>query len=240
MIQKNAIKVNTKLTFYAIIIYIMEAVDKIIRTNGHSMMIQVTNLGEVIVKAPLNFSNDKIDKFINQKYEWIVKCKSRAIEIVKANEDIVNYKKCLFLGKIYSLIPYNTKEIAEYNDNLLIPNNKDTIKTLKLWYKKIGKDILTSRLDYFCKLLKVSYSSLKIDSARTKWGSCNTKKVISINFRALMLTTDCIDYIILHEVCHLKEFNHSLKFWLLVESVMPNYEKEKSLIKKSAFLLNLY
>ena len=86
----------------------------------------------------------------------------------------------------------------------------------------------------------LEFEGVKIINSRAKWGSCDSKSNLSFNFKMLMLPPNLIDYIIIHELSHLLELNHSQKFWEIVGSVMPSYKKHRQLLKSSGFLLTLF
>ena len=114
------------------------------------------------------------------------------------------------------------------------------LKTLKLWYKKIAKQILSDRLAFLETRVKLKSTSLKIGDSRGRWGSCNSKGVICFNWRVIMLPPAIIDYVIVHELCHLVEMNHSKNFWKLVETFLPRALEQKAAIKEFGFLLSLF
>ena len=100
-------------------------------------------------------------------------------------------------------------------------------------------DILPQKARYYAKKLGVSYGRITIRNQRTRWGSCSSKK--NLNFNCLiMLTPESVqDYVVVHELCHLIEMNHSKRFWSLVESVLPDYRKSEAFLKKEGAALML-
>jgi len=111
---------------------------------------------------------------------------------------------------------------------------------LKSWYKKTAKNILEERVGYISNLIKLSPNSIRISDSKGRWGACNSKGNVSFNFRVVMLAPSIIDYVIVHELCHLVEMNHSKRFWNLVDSFLPNASTQKQKIKEFSFLLSLY
>lgn len=79
-------------------------------------------------------------------------------------------------------------------------------------------------MEYFADLMQVNYTLIKIDNSKSRWGSCDQKGVIKFNLRLAMLPHKVIDYIIIHELSHLLEFNHSKEFYKIIESIMPDYK----------------
>lgn len=90
-------------------------------------------------------------------------------------------------------------------------------------HKKAALILVLNRLEYFNRHYKLRYSKVSIKNQKTRWGSCSKKGNLNFNYRIILLSPELRDYIIIHELCHLKEFNHSLQFWQLVAECCPNY-----------------
>jgi predicted metal-dependent hydrolase len=93
--------------------------------------------------------------------------------------------------------------------------------------KTLAKKYLTERMDHFSKIMNVTYKDIKINSAHTRWGSCNAKGSISFTYRLILVPLPLIDYVVVHELAHLKEMNHSKKFWKTVDDILPDYKASK-------------
>ena len=96
------------------------------------------------------------------------------------------------------------------------------------FYRKLASEYLPPRVAELAAEYSFTYNRLRIKNQKTRWGSCSAKGNINLNLRLMMAPVDAIDYVIFHELCHLKELNHSPKFWLLVESHCPAYRKLKA------------
>ena len=100
--------------------------------------------------------------------------------------------------------------------------------------------ILWGRVSYFANLMQVEPTKVRLSNARGCWGSCNSLGVISLNWRLIMVPHDLIDYVVVHELAHLLQMNHSSLFWNVVKSVLPDYQNRRKLLKKGDYLLSLY
>lgn len=218
--------------------------DYIERSKRKTLSLTVLKDGNVIVKAPISMSDKTINKFIEDKQDWI----REKLLIVKENkskfEDILNLSKFLLFGNRYKVLKSQVKQI-ETNEKfeIVIPSKIEddkVIKTLVAWYKKIAKKILTERLEFIEDRIRLKSSAIKFSDSKGRWGSCNSFGVIHLNWRVVMLPPKIIDYVIVHELCHLKQMNHSKDFWSLVAKFMPGYETQKKVIKEYSFLLGLY
>lgn len=209
-----------------------------------TLSLSVMKDGNVVVKAPIGMRNETINHFVEEKQAWI-RDKLFLINKTKVKfDDVVHYQRFLLYGNKYSLILDNVKKI-ETNDKfqIIMPQKIDRekiLKTLKNWYKKIAKQILEDRLKFIESRIKLKSSLLRISDSKGRWGSCNSKGVITFNFRVIMLPPAIIDYVIIHELCHLVEMNHSKHFWELVNSFLPNTPKLKEELREYGFLLNLF
>ena len=98
-------------------------------------------------------------------------------------------------------------------------------------------EVIPERVACYAPLVGVTYGNITIRSQRTRWGSCSSKG--NLNFNCLLMLTpgDVIDYVVVHELCHRKEMNHSPKFWAEVERILPNYKKSKRWLKENGQVL---
>jgi hypothetical protein len=92
-------------------------------------------------------------------------------------------------------------------------------------YKNQAKEILKERLPYFSDCYGVTYKNVVIKNITSRWGSCSSKGNLNFNYKIALLSPELADYIIVHELCHLKEMNHGDEFWKLVERCMPNHKE---------------
>jgi predicted metal-dependent hydrolase len=91
--------------------------------------------------------------------------------------------------------------------------------------KEKARVLVKERLEYWNKHYKFKYNRVSIRNQRSRWGSCSSLGNLNFNFRIVTLPIHLVDYIIVHELCHLRQFNHSQKFWNLVGETLPNYEE---------------
>ncbi|MBO5338096.1 MAG: M48 family metallopeptidase [Clostridia bacterium] len=122
------------------------------------------------------------------------------------------------------------KKKQELVKNAHIPKDfsENEIKELK----KRAREIIEPILEYYSNKMGVSYERVSINSAKTRFGSCSSKKTLNFSYRLALYPYEAIEYVCVHELAHLKEMNHSKKFWQIVEAELPNYKARKQLLKR--------
>lgn len=218
--------------------------DLIERSNRKTLSLFVMKDGNVVVKAPINLNDEVIERFVNEKQNWIREKLALVNQTKSKFEDVMQYKKFLLYGNKYSLLLADVKKI-ETNDNfqIVIPQKtepQNILKVLRSWYKKIAKSILQDRLNFLEDRVRLKSTAMKISDCSGKWGSCSSKGLIRFNWRVILLPPAVIDYVIIHELCHLVEMNHSKNFWRQVCTFLPNTPKLKEEIKQYGFLLSMF
>jgi len=100
-----------------------------------------------------------------------------------------------------------------------------------LLYKERARAIVIKRLEYFNKFYQFKYKRISIRDQRTRWGSCSKSGGLNFNYRLVFLPPELIDYLIVHELCHLKELNHSPAFWNIVSQQIPDFKKRRQTLR---------
>ncbi|MBE5734976.1 MAG: M48 family metallopeptidase [Clostridiales bacterium] len=218
--------------------------DCIIRTNRRSMSLSVSKDGKVIVRAPRKLDINKIFEFVNEKESWINKHLNAIKNTSLVNHDIKEYNVFLFLGNKYKLRQVaGIKQIEFCSNEIIYPTNWDKeilIAKMKKKYRQLASSILNDRIEYFAKLMQLDYNTFAVRDYKARWGCCSKKLDIVINYKAIMLPHVLIDYILIHELSHIIEFNHSSSFYKIIESVMPDWKKNRKKLKDYDFLLGLF
>ncbi|MBQ7308370.1 MAG: M48 family metallopeptidase [Clostridia bacterium] len=210
------------------------------KTKRKTMSIKINSKGEVVVSVPKNTTDSKVLEFINKHSNWIDSHLSKINDILKQNSELLNYEKIMYLGKKYDVIYVNgLKEISLKNDGIYVPYifQKKIKKYLQEWYLKSFNEIIVNRTNTLLKKLKLSCNEIVAINSVYRWGTCSSDKKISFNYKLLMLDYELIDYVIVHEVCHLVVMNHQAKFWKKVGLILPNYKELIKKLKNYGFLL---
>ena len=134
----------------------------------------------------------------------------------------VSYKSGIaFLESKAEWIREKSEKYLNDPENILLKGSKNEYAERS----SEARALIEKRLEYFGKLYDVTWNRVSIRNQKTRWGSCSRKKDLSFNYRLLYLPGHLRDYVIVHELCHLREFNHSKKFWELVGAAFPDYQK---------------
>jgi len=204
----------------------------LIRSRRKTLSLQIKN-GELIVRAPLKLPKDVIDNFVASKNEWIVdKLHQSKKRLEQQDAFKLTYgSTVLYRGCEYIIVAKEGDEIGVDNGTFYMPPymDSDEIKdACKRVYRRLAKMHIIKRVGEVSNRMGVTPSAIRITSAKTRWGSCSSKKSINFSWFLIMADDDAIDYVIVHELAHITEMNHSKKFWAIVEDVLPNYRQRKS------------
>lgn len=216
----------------------------IIRTNKRTLSLLVNAKGELIVRAPYNFPEHKIFEFIKEKQDWIIKKQNAVRANSYINQNVVNYNVFLFLGQ--ELTPVISSEVKEFymeDGRLLIPAKIPSdriLPRLERWYRKVAEGVIVDRVNYLAQKLRLRPKQVGINNNKTRWGVCDVNGNIAINWRAIFLPPNLLDYIVVHELCHLLEFNHTKAFWAIVGNVIPDYQSVRKHLKCLNYLILLF
>tara|TARA_B100001540_G_scaffold249681_1_gene225502 strand:+ start:370 stop:1053 length:684 start_codon:yes stop_codon:yes gene_type:complete len=197
---------------------------------------------EVIISVPKFLSDNEIYNLVEIKIKWIKnKLALEKLNNVSIKRKYENGDIFLYLGSEYSLkIKKSHKDNIYIKDKNLIVEAKNVLSTnniknnIKNWYISESKKYLTKTNSYYEILIGVKSNKLLFGQYKSKWGSCNSKKTISYDWRIIMAPFEVIHYLIIHELCHIKFPNHSIYFWKYVEKYMINYKIQKKWLKNNS------
>ncbi len=190
------------------------------------LSIHIDPSGLITVKAPNRTSDDIVISAVKQHGSKIVK-QLQAIEA--ARQPAPNVRSYEEEGKFLHLGRYYTLQELIATDGL---TEEELQRELKKFYFASCKKVIGERLKIYQKQLKVTPKSYLIEESLTKWGSCSSAKHLTFNYRLAMAPIDVIDYVVIHELCHLLHMNHDRSFWRRVGSIMPDYKEKEAFLAK--------
>ncbi len=211
---------------------------QIAHRDRRTIGLKITNDG-LVVHAPKRIFDFQLQKILKQKADWIItkleaKRKSYVPPISWSSHEVLQ-----FLGNNITLVIADsaTNKQAAFDQThlriaLKVPNDHEMVKRKVIqWYKKQAMQDFGRRLAIFAAKLGVATPPLRLSNARSRWGSCSSRGDLRLSWRLLQAPPHIINYVICHELAHLKEMNHSAKFWAVVASIFPDYKKAEKALK---------
>lgn len=208
------------------------------RRSRRTVGLKINQFG-LVVHAPNRISQSTLEQMLMSKLDWIIKKlhaqKLNQVETMQWQDGA----ELFLLGNqiTLSVRPDTVSRAVDYQPGLLevaLPNtgNQTVIaKKVLQWYKKQALSDFSRRIALLSAKLDVTTPPLFLSSARSRWGSCNSKQEIRLNWRLLQAPPHIINYVVAHELAHLKEMNHSAKFWAIVERIYPDYKTAEKELK---------
>ena len=196
----------------------------------------------VKVTVPKNLSDERIEELIKGRILWIKqKLALQATAIISKPKEYVDGEAFAYLGRNYRLKCANGSEesvkLKSGYLNVTTKNGKRNSEHIKAaieqWYRTKALSRLVDKNKRYSAILKVEPTSINLKDYKAMWGSCSPKGVVSYNWRIILAPHKIVDYIVVHELCHLIEPNHSSKYWKQVMSVIPDYENSKEWLKNN-------
>jgi predicted metal-dependent hydrolase len=209
---------------------------RINRSRRRTVAIYIKD-GNVEVRAPLKMSKSYIDNFVTSKELWITKHLAKSQANAKLREAfMLDYgDTATFRGTEYPLTAKTGTRAGFDGERFYLPPglSREQIKSLVIQiYCRLAKLYLTDRVAYFARLMGVSPAAVKVNGAKTRWGSCSAKKSVNFSWRLVLADDTVIDYVVVHELAHITQMNHSERFWSAVEDVLPNYRERRKQLKR--------
>jgi predicted metal-dependent hydrolase len=214
------------------------------RKRRKTISLQISGQSELIIAAPYFTPVAEINRFVQEKQNWIHKTiqKRKEDSIKNKSKEYITGEMFYYLGESFPLETFfekNERKGLVFWGNRFYLNTADAaekgISYFVSWYKKKAKQHLRQRVDFFSRELNLREKSVKITSAEKRWGSCSAEDNLSFSFRLIMAPPAIIDYVIVHELMHIKEKNHSTAFWKLIEAVMPEYKIHRRWLKDNNY-----
>lgn len=204
---------------------------------------------EVEIRVPSKTKPEAIRRLMQNKAHWVIKNIEwfNQFQYVSAEKEYVNGETFLYLGRQYRLkiIKSQDRPIARLRGRYFevsVPANIFEKKKTELvkealfsWYKTHAEEIILEVAIKYSKKLGVQTPDVKVKYQLKRWGSCTRSNVLNINLQIAMAPMSQIEYVVAHELCHLKYKNHSYDFWQLLRIIMPDYELRKENLRKEGW-----
>lgn len=180
-------------------------------SRRRSISIQIGTAGQMTVRCPYFATQKMVERFLYEKQAWIYK---HYTDMIKKTEETDA-------------------------DDLQSPIRANEDPALVNKHKKYARKIFEARVAYFHQFTGGNFTSITIRDQKTRWGSCSGRGTLSFNWRLILAPPEILDYVVVHELCHLTHMNHSREFWALVGSVIPDYKVRRKWLKENGHTLRL-
>ncbi|WP_294167700.1 M48 family metallopeptidase [uncultured Clostridium sp.] len=216
-----------------------------------TMSISVEPPNYILVVAPTGMPEEDIKGIVKSRGRWIVQklFEFRNIDAKRVNREFVNGESFMYLGRNYSLqihvdetLQNNFKvKLSRGKFNVYVKEKSDEIikEAMESWYREKTEEQVRKRIKYYQKFFEKKPSDIKVKEQKKRWASCTSKNELLFNWRCGMARATALDYIVVHEMCHMYYKNHSQEFWDLVASVMSDYESRKEWLRDNGIRMDL-
>ena len=216
------------------------------KKRRRTISLQVKGDGKVVVYAPFRTPEWEVEKFVTGKRSWIRRKQSeRELSSKRKEKKFLPGEEFLYLGESY---PLDIQSSNNHGHPLMLSFgrfvlDKAHIKEARAlfiqWYKKEAKEKLGGRISYHCNRLQLYPEGFRITSAKCRWGSCSADNRLSLSWRIMMAPLNVIDYVLIHELVHIREKNHSKRFWSYLEKFVPEYRQYRLWLRTNQDLLQI-
>jgi hypothetical protein len=204
------------------------------RSSRRTLCVSISSDNKITVYSPRRTSVAEIEKFLLSKSDWLDKKIKKNSIIISHSQDVLSFKSVLVNGNVLPL--YIGKE------NKIEPNCVQVINLNYLpqvYVNNFGKDFLNN-FEMLSSKLNLKANSVKFKDYKSRWGCCDCKNNIIFNYKLLMLPIKMQEYVIIHELCHIAQHNHSAEFWALVQTFCPDWKAIRKQLKSYSYLNTLY
>ncbi|MBP2650628.1 MAG: hypothetical protein H6Q74_1453 [Firmicutes bacterium] len=215
-----------------------------------TLQLKVVPPGLIQITLPSNFPLNQIEDVLKAKAAWIISHLKQLATLADChiNSTLTNGAQILYLGEAMTLniipisitrpsLTLNGQTITIYLPIAQFNQPEVLFNTLRQWYINAATEYLAVRTNYWAEKISVRPRHISIRQQKTRWGSASPSGNINYNWQIIMAPPEVIDYLIIHELCHIKIFNHSATYWQLVAQSDANYKQHREWLRHNGYLL---
>jgi predicted metal-dependent hydrolase len=222
----------------------------LVRSRRTTTDIVVERDGRVVVRAPQHLSDKRIARMVDSRRLWIYKTLAewRDANATRIIREYRNGEGFLYLGRSYRLLL-----VSDQDEPVILKNGRFCLRrdlvegadtttakaAFRDFYITRGRERLRQRVEYFEPKVGVSVRGLTVRDLGNRWGACSPKGNLSFHWKCLMAPATVIDYIVVHELCHLHHLDHTELFWNEVDKILPTYSTQKDWLRKHGAAMNV-
>jgi predicted metal-dependent hydrolase len=204
----------------------------------------ISGINGVQAKVPLNYNAKELESFVTSKRDWILKTSQYYGKLKKRCDGLEPYA-IYFLGSKYRFnIVKDRQPSTMISDTLKlitfhVTDRRRYIQHMHKWYKQQTARIIADRLPMLASRFNVKYNKVSIKNQKSRWASCSKKGNLHFNLLLAAAPSNVIDYVMIHELMHLIEFDHSHQFWQLVKEADPDYKKHREWLANYSLVIKV-
>ena len=206
---------------------------ELVRTKRKTLALTLDREGHLLVRAPLRLPLTQIDAFVLEKQVWVEKTRARLQGLPPAQEALTLADGATFpyLGNTLTLWHADVRCVTLQGDRLFVPQTADSLAPVLRWVDGQARRELFARVEKYAQSLLLKPKTLRLSRAKGRWGSMSSRGTLSLNRSLMLCPPHIIDYVIVHELCHIAQPNHSAAFWATVGRHMPDYAARRAWLK---------
>lgn len=208
---------------------------RLIRSKRKTVSLTITPQGELVVRAPARASLREIEEIAARHSQWIERQVQKAQKAAscKAAFGLRDGEEILFLGSRVVLAS-SQGECRLTGNTLWLPQGEEACRreALTAWMRRQAREYIPGRVEYFSSRMGFAPTRVSVTSARTRWGSCSGKNTLNFSLYLMSFPPRVIDAVVVHELAHIREKNHSASFYRLVEDTMPDYRLRAAVLRE--------
>ena len=200
----------------------------LIRARRRTAAIQIQKDGQVVVRAPMRLPKKEIERFLQEKESWILAQQQRMRQRQQRREQFaLSDGRLPLLGKFFPLEQTDDGKPCYQDGVFCLPRGgeEQLRQQAQLLYRQIAREELTRRVAFYAPKLGVQPTGLRINGAKGRWGSCSGKNSLNFSWRLMLAPEHCVNYVVVHELCHILHHDHSAAFWREVERFFPDWKE---------------
>ena len=222
----------------------MTMIDRIVRSKRKTLGLIIEDDGRLTVRAPLRSGDDVIRRFVKEHEKWILS-KQEQVEARAARfapKHYVTGEEFLYLGKSYRLeIVEKQRPSLRFKDGFRLARTAAprAARLFEKWYRQRALAAISERAERYAERYGFEHNGVGIGSARKQWGSCGPAGNLRFTWRLVMAPLPVIDYVVVHELVHLRFKRHGRRFWGKVKSILPDFRERREWLDENGYLLSL-
>lgn len=211
----------------------------LVRSRRRSIGLEVRSDATLVVRAPTRTPVWFVESLLREKAGWIEDklAAARSHCSLLPRHDFLTGERFPYLGRDWPFVvvafqkePLTFDARTGFALDVAVFAQGEVV--FEEWYRSRARELLAARVGYYAPLMGVSVPRLRITGAQRRWGSCSATGTVSFAWRLVMAPMDVIDYVVVHELAHRREMNHSVRFWAVVEAILPDYRERRRWLKE--------